>query len=55
MGGGTAYSLSEPDAHFGLSPRGRGNLMSAQDAVDRPRSIPAWAGEPQEEYTEPVS
>ena len=30
----------------GLSPRGRGNLGVDKALAVRPRSIPAWAGEP---------
>ena len=32
--------------HEGLSPRGRGNLLSGTFQLFIPRSIPAWAGEP---------
>ena len=46
MGGGTCAS-APPGAHGdGLSPRGRGNRWRCGPAGSRPRSIPAWAGEP---------
>ena len=46
VGGGTFHRRKLVPASAGLSPRGRGNHVVAQDsAVDR-GSIPAWAGEP---------
>ena len=44
--GGTPVVFSEIDAHYGLSPRVRGNLPIAGVGVDVDRSIPACAGEP---------
>ena len=35
-----------PSRSPGLSPRGRGNRRGGDEAPGRPRSIPAWAGEP---------
>ena len=44
VGGGTALGMAE--AAKGLSPRGRGNLLSLGRGASLNRSIPAWAGEP---------
>ena len=46
MGGGTSCASSLSQTTKGLSPRGRGNLGGMVPSGKRPRSIPAWAGEP---------
>ena len=46
VGGGTGHLGAPIPNHRGLSPRGRGNREPAPDAGHKPRSIPAWAGEP---------
>ena len=46
VGGGTALSRKVPFGSQGLSPRGRGNLPHLRKLGPKPRSIPAWAGEP---------
>ena len=48
VGGGTIVSNTIPPSLGGLSPRGRGNhpAIHRRDALHR--SIPAWAGEPQQ-------
>ncbi len=47
VGGGTAIPGLVSFMSGGLSPRGRGNLERRSYAVQHPRSIPAWAGEPE--------
>ena len=46
VGGGTAVVEAKADLRSGLSPRGRGNRSEDFGRHDHPRSIPAWAGEP---------
>ena len=46
MGGGTERSLFYHALSNGLSPRGRGNQLGPFRVFDLERSIPAWAGEP---------
>ncbi len=46
MGGGTLRQLKQVLAFAGLSPRGRGNRGQSDFGVFDRRSIPAWAGEP---------
>ena len=46
MGGGTPLRLGLGKPLYGLSPRGRGNHRSSSQPNPYPRSIPAWAGEP---------
>ena len=46
VGGATALPGGTPLATFGLSPRGRGNLVGDAIAGVACRSIPAWAGQP---------
>ena len=46
VGGGTPIGHCVTIAPWGLSPRGRGNLVSLAVAETRIGSIPAWAGEP---------
>ena len=46
VGGGASSPTPYPAPDLGRSPRGRGSLLRARPAVDMPRSIPAWAGEP---------
>ena len=45
--GGTNVSLTDSDFPVGLSPRMRGNPMGGRQPQCGPRSIPAYAGEPQ--------
>ena len=44
--GGTPTDITSSQCCWGLSPRGRGNLVDGVPAVDEPGSIPAWTGEP---------
>ena len=46
VGGGTIGYLYISGKHYGLSPRGRGNLFRHEKPVPVSGSIPAWAGEP---------
>ena len=46
VGGGTPDHREFCVVHKGLSPRGRGNLVTSAGLALVPRSIPAWAGEP---------
>ena len=46
VGGGTNGMPTSPPSARGLSPRGRGNLLSYGPADRSKGSIPAWAGEP---------
>ena len=46
VGGGTVPTDDEAQYYYGLSPRGRGNLMKLDQTAAIPGSIPAWAGEP---------
>ena len=46
VGGATTASYGSLTSGDGLSPRGRGNRGAPVGAVDRLRSIPAWAGQP---------
>ncbi len=46
VGGGTQPYSCFGAYHKGLSPRGRGNLVSVACGVVDHRTIPAWAGEP---------
>ena len=46
VGGGTATTTVRAPELLGLSPRGRGNPVTALGHHDSFRSIPAWAGEP---------
>ena len=46
VGGGTVAEWLDRTTTQGLSPRGRGNLHEAMQAVEQRGSIPAWAGEP---------
>ena len=55
VGGGTFYIVDPSDGSAGLSPRGRGNLVSAVRPSGMSRSIPAWAGEPQADSSKPNS
>ena len=45
VGGGNQVSNPGQVNHLGLSPRGRGKPQPATALVERPGSIPAWAGE----------
>ena len=44
--GGTANTPRSRPYHAGLSPLARGNPRATRPAIERPRSIPAGAGEP---------
>ena len=46
VGGGTVVSRVCSWPVGGLSPRGRGNRNHPVRLNEKPRSIPAWAGEP---------
>ena len=46
VGGGTQKQQCSPSYQWGLSPRGRGNLIWSNITCLTIRSIPAWAGEP---------
>ena len=46
VGGGTGCGTAPMTGSTGLSPRGRGNLLSPLNLPPHERSIPAWAGEP---------
>ena len=46
MGGATENIPNGGWPHFGLSPRGRGNLCGVVWQALLRRSIPAWAGQP---------
>ena len=46
VGGGTPQRVLADCKLNGLSPRGRGNLLTLTYRARRRRSIPAWAGEP---------
>ena len=46
VGGATALAVTRVWVTTGLSPRGRGNLDGPRTPNKRPRSIPAWAGQP---------
>ena len=46
VGGGTGTVAPSWASVFGLSPRGRGNLMTDFGGSLKVGSIPAWAGEP---------
>ena len=46
VGGGTTVHDSKPHQQTGLSPRGRGNQVTAAAPGYQRGSIPAWAGEP---------
>ncbi len=46
VGGATRPMRTKPKTRTGLSPRGRGNLLSRVPVVGEYRSIPAWAGQP---------
>ena len=50
VGGGTLPQLLVAATLTGLSPRGRGNRASMLQWATFWRSIPAWAGEPQQRY-----
>ncbi len=50
MGGGTITSSGLLIESTGPSPRGRGNRSSAVGAIAGNGTIPAWAGEPAEEW-----
>ena len=47
VGGGTPLHQVVEGLELGLSPRGRGNPVRSAYSGTSPRSIPAWAGEPQ--------
>ena len=47
VGGGTRKSVDGDSYGQGLSPRGRGNLLTTDTGATVTRSIPAWAGEPE--------
>ena len=49
VGGGTAFIRSWIAPLSGLSPRGRGNPSALTPTAAGSRSIPAWAGEPQQD------
>ena len=46
MGGATYVYVIATDQFYGLSPRGRGNLLAFLIAAAALGSIPAWAGQP---------
>ena len=46
VGGGTISWCISIAKRYGLSPRGRGNLIEPAQSLTLRRSIPAWAGEP---------
>ena len=46
VGGATCTKFVDSDGQHGLSPRGRGNLVSHRYRKAYRRSIPAWAGQP---------
>ena len=46
VGGATCTPQQVKDGLAGLSPRGRGNRPEGYPLRDMPRSIPAWAGQP---------
>ena len=46
VGGETHGAVSKVEPFRGLSPRGRGNLITHIDPQITERSIPAWAGKP---------
>ena len=50
MGGGTTKQVLYQVGRHGLSPRGRGNPSSSPRRSASQRSIPAWAGEPQNKF-----
>ena len=45
VGGGNAALCPLPTVGQGLSPRGRGKPAESKNPPEKPRSIPAWAGE----------
>ena len=51
VGGGTLQGLFTRWLGSGLSPRGRGNLPDIRHLSLYPRSIPAWAGEPVQDFS----
>ena len=49
--GGTSSGMAATLTKPGLSPRVRGNRISGWRGLDRPRSIPACAGEPRTKFS----